>query len=148
MMHDALWSDDEFRSFLTSLRSGGFFSSGVDDADRDRFILQARLRVAPEVQRRVLADVGAAIEVEGVAQLAFDVLDREVWGTRRAWLMVTPDPWRLLTDLVVREIRRSYRASVPRRADERTIAGIAEVSTRIGLEAGEDDEDTSLDEQG
>lgn len=135
-MNDPLWSDDEFRSFLSALRGGDLFTPGVDGADRDAFVRQARRRVAPEVQRRVLADIGVPLEASGIAATALDVLEDELWGKRRAWLTVAPDPWMLLADLVTREIRRSYRASV-RRADDRVLSGIVQASTRTALPAGD-----------
>ncbi len=129
-MNDALWSDDEFRSFLSSLRSRGFFSGGPDDVDRDRFVRQARLRLAPEVQRRLLVDIGAVTDATGIARAALDVLEDEMWGKRGTWLMVTSDPWRQLTDVVTREIRTSYRASVRRGSDARTLKAIEKATSR------------------
>ena len=142
-MNDEYWSDAEFRSFLSALRNCGCLSAGADDTDRERFIRQARLRVAPDVQRRVLADVGAVTDADGIARATLEVLEDELWGKRRTWIMVTPDPWGLLADLVTREVRASYRASVRRRRDDRALDGIEKASSRIELTAGDatDDED-------
>ena len=140
-MNESLWSDDEFRAFFSDLRGEGLFSSGADDCDRDGFRAQALLRVAPEVQRRVLADIGIPIDASGIAATALDVLEGERWGKRRTWILVAPDPWRLLCELVTREIRRSYRAHTPRRADERALAGIAQASTRASLTVGDDEQE-------
>lgn len=145
-MIDEHWSDAEFRSFLSALRSDGCFSPTLDDTDRERFIRQARLRVSPEVQRRVLAEVGAVTDADGIARATIDILDDELWGKRRTWLMVTPDPWGLLADLVTREIRASYRASVHRRRDDRTLDGIQKVSSRAELTPGAEDDDADADE--
>lgn len=129
-MNDAIWSDDELRSFLSSLRSCGPFSDGPDESDRDRFVRQARRRLAPEVQRRLLADIGAVTDATGIARAALDVLEDEMWGKRGVWLMVTADPWRQLTDVVTREIRTSYRASARRGSDSRTLRAIEKATAR------------------
>jgi hypothetical protein len=145
-MNDEFWSDDEFRSFLSALRGGGFFSAGIDDTDRERFIRQARLRVAPDVQRRVLADVGAITDADGIALATLEILEDELWGKRRTWIMVTPDPWGLLTDLVTRDIRVSYRASIRRRRDDRALDGIEKASSRAELTSGEETDDADAGE--
>src|SRR5690349_2463646 len=145
-MNDEFWSDDEFRSFLSAVRAGGFFSAGADETDREGFIRQARLRVVPDVQRRVLADVGAMTDAEGVARATLEILEEELWGKRRTWIMVTPDPWRLLADLVAREIRASYRASVGRCRDDRALDGIAKASSRAEITSGEDTDDADAGE--
>lgn len=145
-MNDEFWSADEFRSFLSALRGGGLFTPGIDDIDRDRFIRQARLRIAPDVQRRVLADVGAMTDANGIARATLDVLEDELWGKRRTWIMVTPDPWALLADRVTREIRSSHRASIRRRRDERTLNGIEKASTRAEVTSGEETDDADAGE--
>ncbi|HKT56979.1 MAG TPA: hypothetical protein VJR25_09415 [Microbacterium sp.] len=131
-MNDLLWSDDEFRSFFALLRRDSC-TSCLDDTDRAGFVQQARLRVAPTVQRRLLADIGIAADASGIAVVALDVLGDEVWGKRGTWLMITPEPWALLADLVARRIRRSYRASTRRAADERVLRGIERAGTADGL---------------
>lgn len=135
-MHEALWSDDELRTFITTLRGGGLFAPEVDSTERDRFVAQARLRIVPEVQRRVLAEVGAATDASGVAHVAFEVLERETWGKRHTWLMVTTEPWGYVTDLVAREIRSAYTAAVRRRADAKALKGIAAASSRPEIDPG------------
>ena len=132
-MHDELWTDDRFRTFFASFRSGGLFGADVDDIDRDAFIRQAERRIAPEVQRRLLAEVGAIVSEPGIALVAFDVLERTAWDKRRAWLLVAGSPWTLLADAVTREIRSSYRATA-RRGDGKHLAGIASASSRLALE--------------
>lgn len=144
-MNDASWSDDEFRSFLAALRRCGLCSDGPDDTDRDSFVRQARRRLAPEVQRRILADVGAVTDAVGIARAALDVLENELWGKRGTWLMVTADPWGQLTDLVTREVRASYRASARRGPDARVLRGIEKASARAvapsAAESAPDDAD-------
>jgi len=137
-MDDSLWSDDEFRSFFTSLRTD-CCSPALDDDARARFLRQARLRVAPEVQRRLLADVGATTDADGIARVAYEVLDDEAWSRRRSWLLVTTEPWALVVDLVTREIRRSYRASTKRRGTTADLDGIGRASSRLALPGGADD---------
>lgn len=135
-MPERLWSNDELRRFLIALRSGGIFDSGrdVDDEQRQRFRAQAAARIVPEVERRVLADVGALIDPRGIAVVALEVLEEENYGAKRTWLMVTEDPWGFLTDLVTREVIRSYRAAVRRRGDDKVLKGIATASSRRELE--------------
>jgi len=137
-MNNHYWSDAEFRSFLTAIRGDSCVGAGADDTDREGFIRQARLRVAPDVQRRVLADVGAMTDADGIARATLEILEEELWGKRRTWIMVTPDPWGLLADLVTREVRTSYRASIRRRRDDRTLDGIAKASARVELTAGDE----------
>jgi hypothetical protein len=96
---------------------------------------QARLRVVPEVQRRLLADVGVTVDPYGVAIIAFEALE-EWWGKRRTWLMASSDPWGFLTDLVTRELRSAYRAAARTRGDGKQLAGIATASKRAELEGG------------
>ncbi|MFT4281000.1 hypothetical protein [Microbacterium sp.] len=112
-MDTSLWSDDQFRSFFAALRDHSCFAE-PDDTQRDAFLAQARRRVAPEVQRRLLADLGATTDPDGIARVAWEALDDEAWGKRRSWLLVSTDPWGVLVDLVTRQIRDSYRASVRR----------------------------------
>ncbi|RZI94732.1 MAG: hypothetical protein EOO67_04055 [Microbacterium sp.] len=145
-MNDEHWSDAEFRSFISALRSDSCISPAVDDTDRERFIRQARLRVAPDVQRRVLADVGAMTDADGIARATLEILEDELWGKRRTWIMVTPDPWGLLADLVTRGIRSSYRASVRRRRDDRALDGIEKVSSRAELAGLDETGDAEADE--
>lgn len=144
-MHDASWTDDEFRAFITTLHSGGLLGPEPDAYERARFLREASVRLVPDVQRRVLADVGVTISPAGVASVAYDVLEG-VWGKRRTWLLVTVDPWGFLADLVAREIRSAYRASARSRRDGRELAGIAHASSRPELAAGTiDDSDRDLD---
>lgn len=136
-MTDSLWSDRRFRSFLASLRGGGIFGSDVDDAERDEFIRQAQIRLAPEVSRRVLAHVGATVDDYGVALVAFDVLEQSAWESPRAWLVTTTDPWTLLGEMVTGEITESYRSTVAARGDDESeLAGILAASTRPAIGTG------------
>ena len=129
-MTNSAWRDDELRAFFSSLRGGGPFDNGPDDDTRDRFIAAARERLAPEVQRRLLADVGAVTDRDGIARAALDILEHELWGRAGIWLLVTADPWRHLADLVVREIRASYRSTVRVRSDTRTLKAMARAVER------------------
>lgn len=135
-MPECFWSNDELRSFLIALRSGGIFDSGrdVDDAQRERFRAQAASRIVPEVERRVLAEVGAVIDPQGIAAVALEVVEEQNYGPKHTWLMVTEDPWSFLTDLVTREVVTSYRAAVRRRSDDKVLKGIAAASSRRELE--------------
>lgn len=137
-MHDALWSDQRFREFLTLLR-GGMFAPPIDDEQREEFLGQARRRIAPDVQRRVLADVGASVDGDGVALIAFELLEDCAWDSRRTWLLASSDPWRYLADLVVREVTAAYGESVRRDGDDAELAGILSASTRPQLETGTDE---------
>lgn len=137
-MHDSLWSDQRFREFLTLLR-GGMFAPPIEDAERDDFLRQARIRLVPGVQRRVLAGVGASVDPDGVALVAFEVLEDTGWEdrSRRTWLLASSDPWAYLTDLVARELTRAYGESVRRVGDDDELSGIANASSRPALESGE-----------
>lgn len=147
MMHDALWSAQRFREFLTLLRAG-MFAPPIDDDERDEFLRQARARIAPDVQRRVLAEVGASVDGDGVALIAlgggvtadsFELLESCAWDARRTWLLATSDPWRHLADLVAREVTAAYGESVRRVGDDDELAGILSASTRAQLEAGDEE---------
>ena len=133
IMNDVLWSGDEFRFFILKLR--GPLDADVDDGERQRFIRQARLRIAPEVQRRILANIGALTDLDGIACAALDILDDLLWTKRRTWITVATDPWGVLTDVVTRRVQKSYRATF-REDDARALDGIAEVSSRAELGAG------------
>lgn len=146
-MNDEYWSDAEFRSFISALRSDSCVSPAIDDTDRERFIRQARLRVAPDVQRRVLADIGAMTDADGIARATLEILEDELWGKRRTWIMVTPDPWGLLAEFVTRDIRVSYRASVRRGRDGRALDGIEKASSRAELTPGEETDDADAGER-
>ncbi len=131
-MNTPLWSDDQFRSFFATLRSD-LCGSDRDDDDRDRFLAQARVRVAPAVQQRLLADIGATTDPGGIARVALDVVEDQAWSRRRSWLLVTTDPWTLVVDLVTREIRSSYRSATRRSGGKRDLDGIARASGRLAL---------------
>lgn len=136
-MDTSLWSDAQFRSFFASLRDD-CCSSPLDETERDAFLRQARLRVAPDVQRRLLADLGATTDAEGIARVAFEVLEDEAWGKRRSWLLVTTDPWSVIVELVTQRIRASYRSSMRRRGTKGDLDGIARASTREALPPSSD----------
>lgn len=131
-MPEHTWSNDELRTFFTALRSGSIFapSADVDDATRETFRAQAMRRLVPEVERRVLAEIGAVVDPRGVAAVAIEVAEDTTWGSRHTWLMVTDDPWAYLTDLVTREITKAYRGAVRRRGDEKVLKGIEAASSR------------------
>jgi len=137
-MHDSLWSDQRFREFLTLLR-GGMFAPPIDDDVRDQFLAQARVRIVPDVQRRVLADIGATVDGDGVAMIAFELLEDCAWDSRRTWLLASSDPWRYLADLVVSEVTAAYGESVRRVGDDDELAGILSASTRRQRDAGSEE---------
>lgn len=137
-MHDALWTDQRFRTFLLAMR-GGLFGVGVEDDERDAFFAQARRRIVPVVQRRVLAEVGVTVDEHGVAVVAYELLEESAWDRRRTWLMATSDPWGFLADLVVRELTAAYGETSGVRGedgDETELAGILSASTRRAIEGG------------
>jgi hypothetical protein len=135
IMNDSLWSAPRFREFLTLLR-GGMFGPPIEEEEREAFLQQARLRIVPDVRRRVLADVGATVDADGVAVVAFELLEDSALDSRRTWLLASSDPWRYLTDLVVRELTEAYGESVRRGGDDDELAGILSASMRPELEAG------------
>ncbi|WP_127818047.1 hypothetical protein [Microbacterium sp. CPCC 204701] len=137
-MHEALWTDHRFRTFLLAMR-GGLFGVGVEDDERDAFLEQARRRIVPIVQRRVLAEVGATVDDQGVAVVAYELLEESAWDRRRTWLIASSDPWGFLADLVVRELKAAYGETSGVRGedgDEAELAGILAASTRRGIEGG------------
>lgn len=83
-MPEHTWSNDELRIFFTALRSGSIFDRGadVDDVTREAFRAQAMRRIVPEVERRVLAEVGAVFDPHGVAAVAVEVAEETTWGSR------------------------------------------------------------------
>ncbi|MGN7977904.1 hypothetical protein ACTJJ4_10045 [Microbacterium sp. 22195] len=139
------WSNDQLRTFLTSLRSGGVFDRGVDvDQDeRDRFLAQAQRRIVPDIRARVLAEVGATLDPRGVAAIVLEVLEDNTWGAERTWLMVTEDPWGYLTEFVATEIRKAYRKALHRSADDKALKGIEQASSRRAIDAGGDAADVA-----
>lgn len=144
-MHDALWTDQRFRTFLLAMRSG-LFGGGVEDDERDAFFEQARRRIVPVVQRRVLAEVGATVDDHGVAVVAYELLEASAWDRRRTWLMASSDPWGFLADLVVRELKAAYGETAGVRGedgDETELAGIVAASSRRAIEGGSGEEGTA-----
>ncbi|MEJ1089057.1 hypothetical protein WDU99_12110 [Microbacterium sp. Mu-80] len=135
-MPETDWTNDELRTFLTALRAGGIFNVGEENLDRDGFRRQALRRIVPEVQRGVLAEVGAVVDPRGVAAVALEVVKDTAWDPEHTWLMVTEDPWGYLADVVSAEIRRAYRKAVRSAGDGKALKGIAEASSRLGIEAG------------
>lgn len=129
-MMDASRDDDALRRFLAA-RNGGFFETRSEEDEhtraRDEFLAIARERMVPVVQQRLLAEIGVMTDARGIELTAVEVIEDESWGKHRTWLLVGPAPWSQLTDLVVRRIRRSYRASVPR-TRESTLTKIAAAS--------------------
>lgn len=136
-MHESLWSAQRFREFLTLLR-GGMLAPPIEDDERHEFLEQARERVVPEVKRRVLAEVGASVDGDGIALIAFELLEACAWDSRRTWPLASSDPWRYLADLVAREVTTAYVESVRREGDDDALAGILGASTRPQLEAGDE----------
>jgi len=134
-MPDYLWSAQRFREFLTLLR-GGAFAPPIDDEERDQFLRQARVRIVPDVQRRLLAEIGAPVDGDGLAVIAFELLEDSAWDSRRTWLLASSDPWRYLVDLVVREVTHAYGEAVRPVGDDDELAGILSASTLPQLEAG------------
>ncbi|UNK70678.1 hypothetical protein [Microbacterium sp. H1-D42] len=132
------WTNDELRTFLTALRSGDVFTRGVDADDdyRTCFLAQARRRIVPEIRTRVLAEVGATLDPNGVAAIVLEVLEDNTWGAERTWLMVTADPWGYLTGFVAAEIRKAYRKARHSNADDKALKGIEKASSRQSIEAG------------
>lgn len=137
-MPETDWTNDELRTFLTALRATGIFGSGEEDLDRDGFRCQALRRIVPDVQRRVLAEVGAVVDPRGVAAVVLEVVKDTAWDAEHTWLMVTEDPWGYLADVVSAEIRRAYRKAVQPTGDAKALKGIEEASSRLGIEAGGD----------
>jgi hypothetical protein len=144
-MHDALWSDDELRTFLTDLSGRGLLADEPDPELREAFLRQARLRLVVRVQQRLLADIGTTVDPSGVAHVAYEILEDGRWTKAHTWLMVTTDPWSVIADLVFREIRSAYRATVGDKRDDKRLDGIRKASTRLELPAGADDGDSTDD---
>lgn len=134
-MHESHWSAQRFREFLTLLR-GGMLAVPIDDEEREQFLRQARVRIVPDVQRRILAEVGSLVDGDGVAVVAYELLEDCAWDSRRTWLLASSDPWRYLADLVVRQVTAAYGEAVRPTGDDDELAGILSASTRPQLEAG------------
>lgn len=137
-MPETDWSDEELRTFLTAVRAMGIFGVGDEELDNDGFRRQALRRIVPLVRGRVLAEVGAVVDPQGVAAVALEVVKDSVWDPEHTWLMVTEDPWGYLAALVSDEIRRAYKKAVRRGGDRRTLEGIEEASSRPAIGVGED----------
>jgi len=135
-MNDSLWDDRRFRAFVAE-RGGGFFAPELAEDEREEFVRQAELRVAPEAQRRLLRRVGSTVDARGVALVAFDVVDESSLDRRRTWLLACADPWAFLTDLVVRELVAAYDETVKAdEEDDAQIAGIVAASSRRAIASG------------
>jgi hypothetical protein len=136
MTREYMWSDRRFREFLTQMR-GGMFAPPIDDEEREEFLQQAEMRLVPEVQRRLLAEVGATVDAYGVAVIAFEVIEDSAWDSRRPWLMASVDPWAFLSELVTRELATAYRETARPAGEDDDLAGILAASSRRALGAGD-----------
>ena len=133
-MSSTLWSNDDLRRYLMADR-GFYADTSALESQHDDFRAAARVQLAPFVQRRLLETAGVTTDPDGIAYLAFELLENHGhWSSKRNWMIMCDDPWVYLTDWVARRARKAYASSVKVTGpDDRALAGIAAASTRLGI---------------
>lgn len=107
-MTENLWSATDLRRFVRAVEVAWCGEDVADDV-RAAFRAQVQARVAPVVQARLLASVGAVVDAEGVAVVADSLVDDGCCDDERRWLLVSPDPWAYLADWTASAVARAYR---------------------------------------
>lgn len=133
-MSSTLWSNYDLRRYLMADR-GFYADTSVLESQHDDFRAAARVQLAPIVQRRLLETAGVTTDPDGIAYLAFELLENHGhWSSKRNWMIMCDDPWAYLTDWVAKRARKAYTSSVKVTApNDRALAGIAAASTRLGI---------------
>ena len=124
------WSDSDLRAYIAA--ATGFFWLGTEaDVERARFRAQVT-RIVPGIQKRVLAEVGATTSADGIAFFASEEVEHGR-AAKRAWLLVSSEPWEYLEQWIGDVVIRAYRAAVQPK-DKKALKGIAAASSRRELE--------------
>lgn len=124
------WSDSDLREYIAA--ASGFFWLGTEaDVERARFRAQVT-RVIPGIQKRVLGEVGATTSADGIAFFASEEVER-ARPAKRAWLLVSSEPWEYLEQWIGDVVVRAYRAAVTSK-DKKALKGIEAASTRREIE--------------
>jgi hypothetical protein len=112
-MNDVRWSDSDLRKFVEAESLLSWFSDSEErEDDRTRFRSQARDRLVPTVQAALLQRVGVVTDPEGITAVALDLaLELCCKDDARRWLLVSTEPWDYLSEWIVLEIVKSYRAT-------------------------------------
>ena len=112
-MNDVRWTDSELRAFVEAESHFSFWSDASErEDDRNRFRAEARARIVPSVQSRLIERVGVVTDPDGITMVALDLaLELCCEDDARRWLLVSTEPWDFLTAWIIREIVKSYKAT-------------------------------------
>jgi hypothetical protein len=106
------WSDNQLRNYVMRESYVAWPRGQLELGTlREQFLAQARLRIAPAVQAKLLARFGALTDPEGIAMVSID-LAQDLCGRddARRWLLVSTEPWDSLIEWIAREIVKSQRS--------------------------------------
>lgn len=138
-MSSERWSDRDLRAFVMRAPRLAWGDSELAEVERRAFRAQVVAFVAPGIQARVLSEVGSLTSLEGLAVLACELLEDGDWvdSRKRAWLLVSAEPWQYLEQWIAESMIHNYRATIGTRAkDRKVLAGIVAASTRDAIEGG------------
>jgi hypothetical protein len=127
------WSDRDLREYVVSATEV-FLPDEEWQAKRAQFCAQIA-RIAPAIQSRVLAEVGATTSADGIALFAAEVVEH--FDGPRAWLVVSATPWDYLERWVGDEVIAAYGRAAGTTDDAAELAGITAASTRRAITDGE-----------
>jgi hypothetical protein len=138
-MSSERWSDRELRAFVMRAPRLSWGDSELAEVERRAFRAQLVAFVAPGIQSRVLSEVGSLTSLEGLAVLACELVEDGDWvdSKKRAWLLVSAEPWQYLEQWIAESVVHNYRSMVRTRSkDRKVLAGIVAASSRDAIEGG------------
>ena len=134
-MSTVRWTDRELREFVLRAPRLNWDDQIIAELARSQFRAEALERIIPVVQERLLAEGGVQSSAEGIAMLACEILEDAQYERRREWLLACAEPWAFLATWIANSVVRSYKSTIGKpRKDRRTLAGIAEASSRPAID--------------
>jgi hypothetical protein len=134
-MSTVRWTDRELREFVLRAPRLNWDDQLVADLARSQFHTEALERIVPVVQERLLAEGGVPSSADGIALLACEIVEDSHYERRREWLLVCAEPWEYLATWIADSVVKSYKTTIGKsRKDRRTLAGIAEASSRPAID--------------
>ena len=129
-MSSISWSDDELRDYVARFEE----DPSIAAYRRAGFHREVLARVAPAVQRRMLATVGVTVSAQGIALMTSEVVDHNgYWSAERTWLLICDEPWEYLTQWASKRATGAYRRTVGKKSAKSSLKGIEAASTRRAI---------------